>query len=179
MTITIKNDVQAPLAASGAPQATTGNLDHVREGLALFADELSAHRYLERVLWPNGVHCPHCSSTKVGELNGASTRLGTRKCYGCRKMFSILHGTFMSGSHVPAHKWLQAIYLTECGARPMPAHHLQHILNVTYKTASSMMRRIVEAADSASPASTTREPSLASRTPAPSDGIAHVAMEMG
>jgi transposase-like protein len=118
----------------------------VREALAIFADELSAHRYLERMLWPDGVRCPRCASARVGKLNGASTRLGTYKCYGCRKAFSLLHGTMMAASHVPAHKWLQAIYLTECGTRPMSTHHLQQILNVTFKTASSMMRRICEAA---------------------------------
>jgi len=120
----------------------------VREALAMFADELSAHRYLERMLWPDGIHCPRCHSTRVGKLNGASTRLGTHKCYGCRKAFSLLHGTVMSSSHVPAHKWLQVIYLTEGGTRPMRPHHLHQILNVSSKTASSMMRRIGEAADS-------------------------------
>ena len=45
---------------------------NVGEALALFADELSALRYLERILWPNGVCCPHCGELgKVGKLNGA------------------------------------------------------------------------------------------------------------
>ncbi len=118
-----------------------------RKAMAMFADELSAHRYLERVLWPDGVCCPRCrSSAKVGKLNGASTRLGIYKCYGCRKTFSGLHGTFMSASHVPAHKWLQAMYLTQGGTRPMRAHHLSRILNVSFKTAASMMLRIGGAA---------------------------------
>ena len=118
-----------------------------RETLALFADELSAHRYLEGLLWPNGVCCPRCGSIgKVGKLNGETTRVGTYKCYVCRKAFSVLHGTLMSSSHVPAHKWLQAIYLTEGGTKPMRPYHLHRILNVSFKTASSMMRRIGEAA---------------------------------
>ncbi len=118
-----------------------------REALALFADELSALHYLEGLLWPKGVCCPHCGSAgKVGKLNGETTRLGTYKCYVCRKHFSVLHGTLMSASHVPAHKWLQAIYLTEGGTRPMLPYHLHRILNVSFKTAASMMRRIGEAA---------------------------------
>jgi transposase-like protein len=113
----------------------------------MFADEVGAHRYLERLLWPNGLCCPRCRSTaKVGKLNGASTRAAAYKCYSCRKAFSLLHGTLMSSSHVPAHKWLQAIYLTEGGAGPMRPHHLSRILNVSFKTAASMMRRIGEAA---------------------------------
>ena len=121
----------------------SGNSDHGREALALFADELSALRYLEHILWPNGVCCRRCGHQgKVGKLNGASTRVGTYKCYKCRKTFSVLHGTLMSYSHVPAHKWLQAMYLTEGGTKPMRAHHLHRILNVSFKTAVSMMRRL-------------------------------------
>lgn len=124
---------------------------NIRESLAMFSDEISAHRYLERVLWPDGVRCPRCGDGgKVGELNGGSTRIGTYKCYKCRKIFSVLHGTLMSASHVPAHKWLQAMWLTEGGARPMRAYHLARILNVSFKTASSMMRRILEASQPAS-----------------------------
>jgi len=123
------------------------NSIEVRETLSLFADELSALDYLERILWPDGVCCPHCGQVgKVGKLNGASTRVGTCKCYHCRKTFSVLHGTLMSNSHVPAHKWLQAIYLTEGGTRPMRANHLCRILDVSFKTAVSMMRRLEAAA---------------------------------
>ena len=118
-----------------------------REALALFADELSALKYLEGLLWPNGLSCPRCGKAgNVGKLNGKTTRVGTYKCYVCRKAFSALHGTLMSSSHVPAHKWLQAIYLTEGGAKPIRPFHLHQILNVSFKTASSMIRRIGEAA---------------------------------
>jgi len=97
----------------------------VREALAMFADEKSAHRYLERVLWPDGVCCPRCgSAARVRRLEGASTRLGAYKCYRCRKAFSLLHGTVMRSSHVPAHKRLQAMYLTQGSAKPMRAHQL-------------------------------------------------------
>jgi transposase-like protein len=137
-----------------------GQKRNVREALAMFADELSAHRYLEQLLWPDGVCCPRCGSTaRVGKLEGASTRLGTYKCYNCRKPFSLLQGTMMQSSHVPAHKWLQAVYLTNGGTKPMRAYHLHRILNVSLKTASSMMRRIGEAADGLSPGSIAKAPS--------------------
>ena len=140
--------------------------EDVREALALFADELSALRYLEQILWPGGVCCPHCGHQgKVGKLNGASTRVGTYKCYKCRKTFSVLHGTLMSASHVPAHKWLQAMYLTQGGTKPIRAHHLRRILNVSFKTAASMMRRISEAAGGLSPVTTTSVPSAVPLSP--------------
>ena len=122
----------------------------VRTALERFANELSAHRYLEGIIWPNGVKCPHCSGTeRIGKLNGASTRLGTYKCYGCRKSFSVTYGTLFMSSHVPVHKWLQAIYLTDGGTKNIRPHHLQQILNVSFKTASFILRRISEAAASA------------------------------
>lgn len=117
------------------------------EELALFADELSAYRYLEKVLWPEGPRCPRCaSSAKVGKLRGGSTRIGTYKCYKCRRTFSVLNGTLMSNSHVPPHKWLQAIYLTEGGTKSVRSQHLQRILNVSFRTARSLNHRIRKAA---------------------------------
>jgi transposase-like protein len=110
------------------------------------ADEECAQRYLEKIRWPDGIVCPHCACKgRVGRLNGGSTRLGTYKCYACRKSFSITHGTIFSASHVPVHKWLQAIYLTEGGANPIRPHHLHRILNVSFKTAASMVRRLADA----------------------------------
>ncbi len=116
------------------------------DALARFLDEASAHRYLEDLLWPSGPRCPRCSSDRIGKLNGGSTRIGTYKCYACRKSFSITYGTFFESSHVPLHKWLQAIYLTDCGAKPMRPYHLQKVLNVSFKTAAAMMKRLSEAA---------------------------------
>lgn len=133
--------------------AASADLDDeflTRAALERFSNELSAHQYLEGIIWPNGVRCPHCGGTeRIGKLNGASTRLGTYKCYACRRSFSVTYGTLFMASHVPVHKWLQAIYLTGGGAKNIRPHQLQRILNVSFKTASFILRRISEAAASA------------------------------
>jgi transposase-like protein len=145
---------------------TSATRPTIREALARFADELSAHRYLERLLWPHGVACPFCGNQeRVGKLNGASTRLGAYKCYACRKSFTITHGTLLSSSHVPVHKWLQALYLTEGGAKQIRPHHLQQILNVSFKTASAMLRRISDAAAAAEQAESCELSESSERTP--------------
>jgi transposase-like protein len=113
-----------------------------------FADEVNAQAYLEGIIWPNGARCPHCGQDRVGKLNGATTRLGTYKCYGCRKAFNLTHGTIFSGSHVPLHKWLQAIYLTDGGTTRVGPYQLGKILNVSIKTAAHMMHRLSDAAAS-------------------------------
>ncbi|MBV8186223.1 MAG: transposase [Alphaproteobacteria bacterium] len=121
-----------------------------QQTLARFADEASAQKYLEGLLWPNGPVCHRCGGNdRVGKLDGASTRLGTYKCYACRRAFSVTCGTIFSASHVPLHKWLQAIYLTDGGTIPIRPHHLQRILNVSFKTASSILRKLRDAASNA------------------------------
>lgn len=121
----------------------------MQASFARFKDELSAHRYLEGILWPNGPVCPRCGTRgRVRKLDGATTRIGAHKCYACRRIFSVTYGTIFSASHVPLHKWLQAIYLTRFGTVPMRPHHLQQIIDVSFKTASAMLRKLAEAATS-------------------------------
>jgi transposase-like protein len=111
--------------------------------LSAFADELAAHRYLEGLLWPKGPVCPHCSGLgRVRTLDGGSTRIGARKCYACRRIFSITYGTIFQRSHVPLHKWLQAIYLTDGGSTTMRPFHLAKIIGVSNKTAVAMLLRL-------------------------------------
>jgi transposase-like protein len=113
--------------------------------VAAFADELSAHQYLQEMIWPDGPVCPRCGKTgRVRPLDGASTRIGAFKCYGCRKIFSMTCGTIFERSHVPLHKWLQAIYLTEAGTKEIRPHHLACIVNVSFKTAAQMIRKLME-----------------------------------
>ena len=59
-----------------------------------FKNETAAYRYVESVVWPNGRVCPHCGVIdQSGPLKGKSTRLGTYKCYACRKPFTVKVGT--------------------------------------------------------------------------------------
>lgn len=52
--------------------------------------------------------CPHCGgTTRLGRLEGKSTRLGTLKCYECRKPFTVKVGTIFEDSHVPLKFWSQ------------------------------------------------------------------------
>jgi transposase-like protein len=111
--------------------------------LDAFADELAAHRYLEALVWPAGPVCPHCGERgRIGKLDGQSTRIGAHKCYACRKIFSITRGTIFEGSHLPLHKWFQAIYLTDRGVKSVSPCQLARILNVSCKTASSVLSRL-------------------------------------
>ena len=122
-----------------------------------FHDEAAAFEKLESIIWPNGPVCPHCGEAKrIGALEGVRSkpskkspegvlRHGLKKCYGCRKQFTVRIGTVFEESHVPLHKWFQATYLLCSSKKGMSSHQLHRVLEVTYKTAWFMTHRLREA----------------------------------
>src|SRR6202035_2067407 len=113
---------------------------------AHFHDEEAAFRYLESRVWPNGPVCPHCGGVeRISKMGGKSTRIGTYKCYQCRKPFTVKVGTVFEASHVPMHLWLQAMYLLCSSKKGISSNQLSRTLGVTLKTAWFMSHRIREA----------------------------------
>jgi transposase-like protein len=109
-------------------------------------DDAAALAYLEAALWPNGPVCPHCGATdRIYELKGKSTRPGVRKCGHCKKPFTVTVGTVMERSHIPLHKWLQAICLMTASKKGISAHQLHRTLGIRYQSAWFMAHRIREA----------------------------------
>ena len=113
-----------------------------------FHNEAAAYAFVEARIWANGVTCPHCGNAdeaKIGKLNGASTRIGVRKCYACRKPFTVKVGTIFESSHVALHLWLQAIFLMASSKKGVSSNQLHRTLGVTLKTAWFMSHRLREA----------------------------------
>lgn len=111
-----------------------------------FHNEEAAYKYVEARVWPNGPVCPHCGCfERVGKMGGKSTRIGTYKCYDCRKPFTVKIGTIFESSHVPLRLWLQAIFLIASSKKGVSANQLHRTLGVTLKTAWFMGHRIREA----------------------------------
>lgn len=109
-------------------------------------DEEAAFAYVEKQLWPNGPVCPHCLETKrIGRLNGKTTRPGLRKCYACKKPFTVRQGSIFEGSHLPLHLWLQIIHLFAASKKGISTRQIQRILNCSMKTAWFLGHRIREA----------------------------------
>jgi hypothetical protein len=81
----------------------------------------------------------------VSKRGGKSTRIGTYKCYKCRKPFTVKVGTIFESSHVPMNLWLQAIYLLCASKKGISSQQLHRTLGVTLKTAWFMSHRIREA----------------------------------
>ena len=111
-----------------------------------FHNEEAAYAYVEARVWANGRVCPHCGECeRTGKLGGASTRIGTYKCYSCRKPFTVKIGTIFEASHVAMNLWLQAIYLMCASKKGISSNQLHRTLGVTLKTAWFMSHRIREA----------------------------------
>ena len=111
-----------------------------------FHDEAKAYEYVEARLWPEGPICPHCGGyDRISKMGGKSTRIGTYKCYQCRKPFTVKVGTIFEKSHVPMNVWLQAIYLMCASKKGISSNQLHRTLDVTLKTAWFMSHRIREA----------------------------------
>jgi transposase-like protein len=112
-----------------------------------FHNEEAAFAYVEAHLWPEGPTCPHCGnaeSARIGRLTGKSSRPGLRKCYACRKTFTVRVGSIFEDSHFPLHLWLQAIQLI-CGSKKgISTRQIQRTFNCSMKTAWFLTHRIRE-----------------------------------
>jgi transposase-like protein len=122
-----------------------------------FHDEAKAFEHIESVLWPDGPICRHCGSVNNAyRLNGVRTkpskknphgveRHGLYKCRDCRGQFTVRMGSIFEESHLPLHKWLQAIHLLCSSKKGISSHQLHRILECTYEAAWFLSHRIREA----------------------------------
>ncbi|MDO1559845.1 IS1595 family transposase [Brevundimonas sp. 2R-24] len=122
-----------------------------------FHDEAEAFRFVEGIIWGGSPVCPHCGcSGRTYELKGVRSkpskknpegvvRHGLKKCGDCRQQFTVRVGTIFEESHLPLHKWLQAVYLMCASKKGVSAKQLERTLEVTYKTAWFLAHRIREA----------------------------------
>jgi len=118
---------------------------------AYFHDEQAAFDKLESIVWPDGPTCPKCGAVdRINRLKGVKdkkgrVRPGLWKCYHCRGQFTVRVGTVFESSHVPLHKWLQAVFLMASSKKGISANQLSRTLEVTVKTGWFMAHRIREA----------------------------------
>lgn len=113
---------------------------------AHFHNEEAAFAYVEAKLWPNGPVCPHCGeTTRIGRMQGKTTRIGLRKCYACRKPFTVRMGSIFESSHLPLHLWLQVIHLMCASKKGISTRQVQRMLQCSMKTAWFLTHRIREA----------------------------------
>lgn len=113
----------------------------------IFSDEAAARAWLEARRWPGGPVCPYCERPGAARpVGGRSMGDGWYHCRFCRRKFTVRVGTLYARSHVPLHKWLRATHLLTDGSRPdITIDRLRFMLDVSYRTAWAMARRIRDA----------------------------------
>jgi transposase-like protein len=111
-----------------------------------FNDEAAAYAFVEARIWANGRVCPHCGVVgKSGALKGKTDRIGSYKCYACRKKFSAKVGTIFESSHVEMRDWLVAIHMICSSKKGVSANQLHRTLGITLKSAWFVGHRVREA----------------------------------
>lgn len=113
-----------------------------------FHDEAAAFAFVEGIIWNGAPHCPTCGSLKVYAIKPnpeKKVRMGLKKCGDCKRQFTVRIGTIFEESHLPLHKWLQAIYLMCSSKKGISSKQLERTLECTYKTAWFLSHRIREA----------------------------------
>jgi transposase-like protein len=87
---------------------------------------------------------------RISKMQGKSTRIGTYKCYLCRRPFTVKIGTIFEASHVRMHIWLQAFQMLGSGKNGVSANELHRTLKLSLKSAWFVAHRIREAMGSGS-----------------------------
>ncbi|MBC6438988.1 MAG: IS1595 family transposase [Rhodospirillales bacterium] len=130
-----------------------------RKGISLkklgkmFPDDDKAREWLEKQIWPDGPHCPHCGSFNV--QCGIAHKTMTHRCRDCpnRPRFSLKMGTIMQASNLGYRDWAIAIYLLTTNLKSVSAMKLHRDLEISYTSAWHLAHRLREAfaGDAAAP----------------------------
>ena len=115
--------------------------------------ESDARAMLERIRWPNGVHCIHadCGGAEVYRIETKAKTLpsgryvGARhlfKCKACRRQFSVTKGTIFEDSKIPLRTWILVMYRMCSSKKGVSAHQIHREFGIYYEAAWFMCHRI-------------------------------------
>ncbi|MGG3839485.1 IS1595 family transposase [Paenibacillus thiaminolyticus] len=128
------------------------SINSVEELLQLLHNEAEINSFLFRMKWPSGFVCPRCHHGEAYVIK--TRRLPLYDCRACRHQTSLTAGTIMEGSRTALWKWLTAIWIVSRTDITINAVELRSLIEVTYKTAWSMLHKIrtaINRADAAQP----------------------------
>lgn len=105
-----------------------------------FSTEAACAEYILQIKWPQGFSCPKCKCKHAYLIN--TRRLPLFECSRCRYQASLTSGTIMEGSRTKLQKWILALFLISSSEEGINAVKLSHLIQVTYKTAWLILRKI-------------------------------------
>lgn len=108
----------------------------------LFPDDGAAEAWLESKRWPNGKHCPDCSSARYARVKNRNPM--PYRCKDCRGHFSVRKGTVMQSSKLGYQTWVFAIYLVITNLKGVSSMKLHRDLKISQPSAWYLAQRIRE-----------------------------------
>lgn len=104
---------------------------------AWFPSDAACLDYLDWLRWPDGFHCPHCSSNDAGR-----DPVGRYRCRGCWKQVSVISGTIFEKTRTPLTVWFETAWLMTADKTGVSAAHLHRVLPISsYQTAWTMLAK--------------------------------------
>lgn len=113
----------------------------LQNAILYFSEPKNCLEYLAAKRWPGGaVTCPTCGSTRVKFLENQ----GRWQCstHHPKRQFSVKVGTIFEDSPIGLDKWLTAAWLVTNCKNGISSYEIERDLEVTQKTAWSMLHRI-------------------------------------
>jgi len=108
---------------------------------ANFDSEEKCYKYLFKLKWPLGYHCPKCNHNEYWIIS-PKNESKRYQCKRCLKQTSLIVQTVFEKSKTPLVKWFKAIYYVAFDKRGISALQISNMIKVTYKTAWLMVHKI-------------------------------------
>jgi len=109
----------------------------------MFPNDDAAEKWFIDVRWPDGVHCPHCGSTRVmRDENHPRMPFRCQNYKECGKHFSVKTKTVMANSKLGCQIWAVAAYLLTTNLKSVSSMKLHRDFGITYKTAWTLSHKI-------------------------------------
>ncbi len=90
--------------------------------------------------WPQGFHCPECSSTSYCTLKCRKVY----QCNHCHHQTSLTSGTIFANTKLPLTRWFLAMHLVTQAKTGISSLALKREIGVSYNTAWSMKQKIMQ-----------------------------------
>lgn len=117
--------------------ALTAYIDQFNQS---FATEQQCLSFIYEWKWPNGFCCPRCSHSAAYTITTRNQPLF--ECRKCKHQTTLTANTVFNKSRTALRKWLLVLYLVSTSKEGIHAVQLAQLIQVTYKTAWSMLNKV-------------------------------------
>ncbi|MFD2114679.1 transposase [Paenibacillus yanchengensis] len=108
-----------------------------------FPDDNACYTYLYYQKWPDGFRCPKCNYANYTEI--LTRRMPIYQCHCCNHQTTLTANTIMEQTRLSLRKWLMAFFFLSLDQIGVNAYQLHLLLQVNYKTAWALHRKIRQA----------------------------------